>query len=180
MGSIASSLFGGNKTSSGGTSNSSSTSLSENQAYPFLQGALSPQVNNAGASSNAMADLLGLNGGGAQNAGFDNWRNSTGYQFGMDQGTQAITGGAASKGLLNSGATAKALQKFGTGYANQQFGNYFNQMLGLGNMGNQAAGVLTNAGQKSTSQSNSQSQQWSKGQNSSGGLGSFIGSILTK
>jgi hypothetical protein len=179
MSDVFQTVFGGRKSSSGGTTSSSSSSLSENQAYPFLQGALAPQVGNATGASNQMASLLGLNGADAQNAGFDNWRNSTGYQFGLDQGREAITGSAASKGLLNSGATAKALTKFGTGYANQQFGNYFNQVLGLGNQGNQAAGVLTSAGQKSTSQSQSQGQQWSNSKDSPG-IGKFLGSLMGK
>lgn len=171
------SLFGGGKLDGRtGQQSSSSSSLSNNQAYPMLSGALQPQVNNATNSSNQMSSLLGLNGAGAQNSGFDNWRNSTGYQFGMDQGTKAITGSAAAKGLLNSGSTAKALNTYGQGYADQQFGNYFQQLLGLDNMGNNAAGVIENAGQQSTSKSNSSGVDYKNGTSA----GNIVGSLLAK
>lgn len=73
--------------------------------------------------------LLGLGGDteAAQQA-FDNYRDSTGYQFRLDQGLGAITGGAASRGLLNSGATARALQGYGQNLASQEFGNYLGQI----------------------------------------------------
>lgn len=162
-------IFGGNSSQS----SSKNSSLSNNLAYPGLSTALTPQVNNATGSSNQMANMLGLNGAQGQNQGFQNWQNSTGYQFGLDQGTQAITGNAAATGLLNSGATAKALNTYGQNYANTQYGNYFNQLMGLQNSGNQAAGVVAGAGQQSQSQGTSQST----GSQSSGGLGGALGSI---
>lgn len=62
---------------------------------------------------------------------FDNYLNSTGYQFQKQQGVGAITGNAASRGLLNSGSTAKALDKYGQGVGAQGFSNYLDQ---LGNL----------------------------------------------
>lgn len=159
-----SSVFGGSK--------QQSTSTSSNQAYPMLSNALSPQINNGTGASNQMSNLLGLNGNQGQNQAFQNWQNSTGYQFGLNQGTQAITGNAAASGLLNSGATAKALNTYGQNYANTQYGNYFNQLQGLLSGGNQAAGVVAGAGQ--------QSQTQSSGSSNNGGLGGAIGSILSK
>lgn len=171
------SLFGGGKLDGRtGQNSSSSSSVTDNQAYPMLSQALSPQVNNATNSSNMMSNLLGLNGGGGQNAAFDNWRNSTGYQFGMDQGTSAITGSAAAKGLLNSGSTAKALNTYGQNYANTQFGNYFQQLLGLGNQGNNAAGVIENAGQETHQQMKSSGVDYKNGT----AAGDTIGHLLAK
>lgn len=174
-------LFSGFNALTGGGSNSSSgksQSLSNNLAYPALSTALTPQIGNATGASNQMAGMLGLNGSAGQDQAFKNWQDSTGYQFGLNQGTQAITGNAAATGLLNSGATAKALNTYGQNYANTQYGNYFNQLQGLQNSGNQAAGVVSGAGQQSTSSSSNQSQgsQGSQG----GGLGSFIGSLMAK
>lgn len=179
MSDVFSTVFGGRKSSSGGTNSSSSSSLSENQAFPMLQAGLGGQVANATGASGQMANMLGLNGPQAQNTGFDTWKNSTGYKFGMDQGMQAITGGAASKGLLNSGATGKALAKFGQNYADTQYGNYFNQLLGVNNSGNNAANIIGGAGQKSTSQSESEGQQWSNSKENPG-IGKFLGSLMGK
>lgn len=176
-----SSLFGKPAQSSNQSSGSStSSSLSNNLAYPALSQAMMPQVQNATGSSNQMANMLGLNGAQGQNEGFNNWKNSTGYQFGLDQGMGAITGGAASKGLLNSGSTAKALGKFGMDYASTKYGDYMNQLMGLGNQGNSAAGIIGNTGQQSQSQSQSVQQSSGKEMGAKDGIGKMLGSIFTK
>lgn len=135
---------------------SQSTSSSSNQAFPYLQQTLNPTINSGVGAGNALSALLGVGGDpAAQQQAFQNWQNSTGYQFGLQQGQQAITGSNAAKGLLNSGATAKALDQFGTNYANTQYANYLNPLQTLLQSGNQAASILGNAGQVSNSQSRS-------------------------
>lgn len=88
----------------------------------------------------------GLTSAQQQQAAFDKFRADPGYQFSFDQGQQAIDRSAAARGILNSGATAKALDRFGTGLADQQYSNYFarlQSLAGVGqtatNSGNQAA-----------------------------------------
>ena len=102
-------------------------------------------VKNGVNANQAQSDLLSGNNA-AQNTAFNNYRNSTGYNFQMDQGTRAITGSAASKGLLNSGATAKALTSFGQGLADSTFNNYFSQLGTLSNNGLTASGQIGSAG----------------------------------
>jgi hypothetical protein len=73
-----------------------------------------------------------------------------GYQFGLQQGVQGVDRSAASKGSLYSGATLKALDRYGTDYAgtklNQTLQNYGN-VAQLGATGTQtAANNLTNLG----------------------------------
>jgi len=160
-----SSLFGsGSNAAAGGTSQL-------NQAYPYLQGALSGNVSNGSGAGNQIADMLGLNGGPAQNQGFSNWQNSTGYQFGLNQGMQSINGNAATNGLLNSGGTLKALDTYGQNYANTQYGNYTNQLQQLLGAGNQSAGIIGSAGGTSTSTNN---------MFGSGGVPAGIGQLLQK
>lgn len=160
-------IFGnGGILSGGGSSKSSST----NQAYPYLQGALGGTVGQGGKAGTQIADMLGLNGAPQQNQGFQNWQNSTGYKFGLDQGMQSITGNAATQGLLNSGSTLKAMNTYGQNYADSKYGDYMSQLQGLLGSGNQSAGILGSAG--GTTQS-TQSP-------SSGGLGGMIGSLLAK
>ena len=162
MGNILSDFFGGSQ------SQQSSKSNSYNQAYPYLQGALSPTVSNGTGASSQIANMLGLNGNQAQNQGFNNWKNSTGYQFGLNQGVQSIVGNAATQGLLNSGSTAKAVDTYGQNYANTQYQNYLNPLLSLMQGGTSAASVIGNAGNVYNSSSQGTSSQ------SNGGLGSFF------
>lgn len=62
------------------------------------------------------------------NPAFKNYLNSTGYGFQLQQGSDAITGNAASKGLLNSGSTARALTSYGQNLASTTFNNYLGQL----------------------------------------------------
>lgn len=152
-------LFGG----------SSQQSQSSNQAFNPLSTALSSSIGNVGAAGSQIANMLGLNGGPAQNQGFTNWQNSTGYQFGLNQGIQSINGNAATQGLLNSGGNEKALETYGQNYANTQYGNYMGQLQSLLGAGNQSASVLSSAGNQSSGSGSS-----------SPGISAFVGQMLGK
>ncbi len=99
---------------------------------PFMQ-----RGNAAGATYNA---LLGLGGdqAGAE-AAFDTYRGSTGYDFRMGQGVEAINQNNVTNGLLRSGKSLKDLTAFGQGMASDEFGNY------LGYLGNQQQTGLSGA-----------------------------------
>jgi hypothetical protein len=71
--------------------------------------------------------------------GFDAFRNSTGYNFRVNEGQRAITNNAAVRGMLNSGATLKGLTRFGQDIGSQEFGNYLNTLLGQQSLGANAA-----------------------------------------
>lgn len=51
-----------------------------------------------------------------------------GYQFGLAQGNKNLQGSAAARGGLYSGATLKALNRFGNDYATTKFDNAYNRM----------------------------------------------------
>lgn len=161
-------IFGGSKQSS------TQSSVSNNQAFPYLQTALGGGVQQGGNAGSMLGNLLGINGGPAQTQGFQNFRDSTGYQFGKQQGMDSITGNAATQGLLNSGGTLKALNTYGQNYADTQYGNYTGQLQNLVNSGLQGAGVMAGAGQQSMSSGSS------KGSSSTGGMGGAIGTLLAK
>lgn len=63
---------------------------------------------------------------------------SPGYQFRQEEGTKALARSAASKGMTLSGAQTKAVQKFGQDIGSEEYGNYFNQLMGLAGLGGQA------------------------------------------
>lgn len=134
---------------------SQTASSSNNQAYPFLQGALGNQVSQGTQGTNALYSLLGLNGADAQNSGFDTFRNNSGYDFMRDQGVEGITTSNAAKGLLNSGSTLKAITGYSSNLANNFLNTYLTSLTGASNSGLQAAQVLAGAGQTSQSKGNS-------------------------
>lgn len=103
--------------------------LSTNSANQAAQGAVQPAQAAQGTVQNSEAQLLGQAPvTDATQNGFNNYLNSTGYQFQQQQGTAALTGSAAARGLLNSGATAKALTSYGQGLAGSSFNNYLGQL----------------------------------------------------
>lgn len=69
-----------------------------------------------------------------------------GYQFQLSQGTQAIDRSAASQGLLNSGATGKALAQYGQGLAQNYSQQYTSGLQDLANRGEGAAQSVAQAG----------------------------------
>lgn len=56
-----------------------------------------------------------------------NYATDPGYQFRMQQGQSAINSGAAAGGMQLSGATQKALQRYGQNFASNEFGNTFDR-----------------------------------------------------
>lgn len=113
--------------------NAESAPIAQQGAYAAKQGGVGDTV----------TSLLTGQGG---NAALNNYLNSSGYKFQLDQGTRAIGGSASARGLLGSGSTAKALAGYGQGLAGNYFGNYINQLQGAGNTyGNTATSFGNNA-----------------------------------
>ncbi len=126
-------------------------STSENVAYPWLKDQFGGMVGTGGDANSMIAALLGMGGDSdAANGAFQNYLNSTGYDFQLDQGSRAITGNNAARGLLKSGATAKALTQYGQNLGKQYFDNYLGQLGGVANRGLQAGNLIGSAGQRST------------------------------
>lgn len=173
-----------------GTNESTGSSQSYNRAYDPTIGAIGKQATTGSNASDFLSALLGVSGGDQQNAAFHNYQASTGYQAGLNQGIDGIVGSNAAKGLLNSGATGKAINLFGQNYANSKFQDYANNLQSLIGNGNSVAGILGNMGNisnsnshsfgatnsGSTSQSNGISLEDSKGE--SKGWGDMAGQVM--
>lgn len=100
----------------------------------------------AGAGAVGMySNALGLNGAKGNAAATGAFQAGPGYQFAMDQGTQAALRGASAAGMLNSGNTLTALTGYGQGLANQEYGNWLDRLNGLSNTGLSAANGQANA-----------------------------------
>lgn len=161
MGSIIGGVIGGIGSLIGGSSAKSADNTAAQQSlagYNYLTGNATNQAAQttgtaaatAGAGTqSAESQLLGTapitN---ATNNGFTNYLNSTGYNFQRDQGTQALTGSAAARGILNSGSTAKELTKYGQNLASTTFNNYLGNLSGLNTQQQNTANTgLTATGQ---------------------------------
>lgn len=131
----------------------SSKSSSSNRAYDFLNSTYGGQATAGVGASNALGNLLGLNGDAAQGNGFQNYLNSAGYKFNLSEGQNAITSSNAAAGLLNSGSALKGLAKYGQGLASNYLQQYMAQLSGLSGQGLQAGSLIGNAGQQSMSKS---------------------------
>lgn len=117
--------------------------------FNYLRGkqGVQPYVDTGkGANSNVDALLNGGPNSPAAKAAYANYLNSTGYNFQLKQGTNAITGSAAARGILNSGSTGKALTKYGQDLASTTFNNYLSQEGTLADRGLVAAKAIGEAG----------------------------------
>lgn len=63
------------------------------------------------------------------------FESSPGYQFALKQGLQGVRRGMAAGGLRGSGAEERALQRYGTGLASQEYGAWQDRLKGLAGMG---------------------------------------------
>jgi len=128
---------------------------------------------------------------------FSNYRNSTGYNFRVNEGARALNAGFAGKGTLRSGAAMKAFGEFGQNIASGEFNNYLNSLFSVSNQGlsaaNAQAGVgsnLVNAvtnnnnnaagalGANALAAGNANAQMWGAVGNAFGNIGSGIANGL--
>jgi hypothetical protein len=108
----------------------------------------SPYVDAGGNALQRLLQGLGLGGEGGSGRFADSYRALPGYEAGLSAGTSAIDRSAASRGMSNSGATLKALSRFGSDYEDQRSGNYMNRLASLVNTGQSATGSrVSTAGQ---------------------------------
>lgn len=148
------------------------TEQQRNDLAPYRAAGLAPLQ--------AQGDLLGLNGQPAADAAMGRYQQSPGYQFQMDQGLRAVDSAAAAKGMVRSGATLKAEQTFGQGLANSDFGTYYNRLMGLSTLGeNAAAGGASTANTSALLAQNAGNTQGSIFGNAAGGVNNVVNSLFS-
>jgi hypothetical protein len=92
-------------------------------------------------ANTALQSSLGLNG---QKADPSNFLNMPGYQFAVQQGTQAIQRQAAAMGNAYTPNTAEAVGQYVTGTAAQDYNTYINQLMGAAGLGSTANTGIAN------------------------------------
>lgn len=80
---------------------------------------------------------LGLGAPGSQQAFTDAYRNSPGYQAGLDTGLHGVNANSNVNGMLRSGANEKALYRFGSNYEDNRVGDYLTKLMGASQFGMQ-------------------------------------------
>ena len=122
------------------TERSSAASVAEQRRqYDIAREDYAPWRAAGGPAVTRLSQLLGLSAGpdsGALNRKFsvadfmDDPITRLSYQSGLDLGTQAIDRMAGARGSRNSGATLKALSRFGTDYTGAKAGESYNRFYG--------------------------------------------------
>ena len=69
-----------------------------------------------------------------------NWHTSPGYDWRLNEGRRAIDTSAAARGSVFSGATLKALDRYGQGVASDEYGNVFNRLGKIAGFGTDTIG----------------------------------------
>ncbi|HXJ72895.1 MAG TPA: hypothetical protein VNM37_08575 [Candidatus Dormibacteraeota bacterium] len=140
---------------------------------------LAPFRDAATAPLQAQQDLLGLNGQPAADAAMANYQTSPGYQWQMSEGLRGVDAGAAARGMLRSGATIKGEEQFAQGLANSDFGTYYNRLMGLSTLGeNAAAGGASTANTAGAAAQSAGNTQASIYGNTFGGFGNSVNTLL--
>jgi hypothetical protein len=116
---------------------------SGNHAWDEIKGAYEPALKYTTNAGDTAWNLLKGGPGGFADSG--------GFKFLLDQGTNQINSNFYSRGLGQSGAAMKGLEKYREGLASTYLTQYMDQLMGLGKLGLGAGSVMAQAG------------QWSKG-----------------
>lgn len=104
-----------------------------------------PYVGRGNAAGDAINSFLGLNGTTAQDKAFDAYKDSAGYKFTLEGGSDAIASNKAASGMLKSGSALKALNTYGQNTANTYTQNYLNNLSGQQTAGLSAASGNANS-----------------------------------
>lgn len=83
---------------------------------------------------------------------WDTFRNSTNYQFRLDQGLEAVNTKYAAMGALESGAAMKAIDDYAQNFASNELANYMDQLYRQEALGASAASSLAGVGTNLVSQ----------------------------
>jgi hypothetical protein len=113
--------------------------------YDTSQANFKPYMDAGAGATYSMSKLLGTGPGGQQGTpDYSGFYNSPDYAFAKQQGELGIEQGANARGMNLSGNTLRDLSSFNSGLATQQYGNYYNKLMGLSQLGQaSAAGSAT-------------------------------------
>jgi hypothetical protein len=120
---------------------------------------------------------IGPNGTTTNVPDYSQFYNSPDYLFAQSQGNLAVNRQLAATGQVQSGGAQKAISDYNQGLASQQFGNYFQRLLSLSQLGNNAAIGVNQTGSQmaSTIGQTTQAQGQAQASGIVGGTNALIG-----
>lgn len=173
---VAATVHSGNRAAAAVESSATTSDATSRYIYEDvkMRNAYREELGNA-----ALGDIEQLYSGDNEDA-INKFYNSPDYKLAFNEGQRAIEGGAAARGGLLSGDTAKAVTGFGQNLATSTFGNYKNSLNNIAGMGQQANQAITNAGQSYAAQFGaSQAQVGAANAAAAQNTGNVIGGVLT-
>jgi hypothetical protein len=148
-------IYEGDKASSTAQNVAAQDNALQSQIYQSNKALEQPYVTSGNTAETALNGFLGLGGDpAATQKAFQDYLNSTGYQFARDQGLDAVAGSKAANGLLGSGSLVTALDAYGTGLAQQYGQQYVGNLLDETRIGAGSANALAQTGQQYANASN--------------------------
>lgn len=115
----------------------------QKKTFDTSQANFKPYLDIGKGATYTLGQLTGTGGNGQQD--YSSFFKDPSYTFAQQQGELGIERGANARGLNLSGGTLKDLSTFNSGLASQQYGNYFNRLMGLSQLGQaSAAGSASN------------------------------------
>jgi hypothetical protein len=138
VGAYAASNNAANKAAGAQKRGAAAASAAIQQNYDRTKSDLQPYITLGG---NAAGTLNALNSG-----DMSAFHADPGYQFAFDQGLQGLDRSAAARGSLYSGGHSADLIRYGQGMADQQYGQFYDRLMGLAGMGQNASSNLGSVG----------------------------------
>lgn len=118
----------------------------QHDEFAQIKKLLAPYTTAGTGALGAQQDLLGLNGGEAQQAAIDALSNSPQFAAMTKQGEDAILSAASATGGLRGGNVQATLAQFRPQILSQLINEQFNKLGGLTSLGENAAAMTGNAG----------------------------------
>lgn len=156
--SLASGIIGSNaaKSAAETQANAENNALGfQREVYERNQANFQPYLNIGKGATYSLGQLYGIGQDGTRQPGgadYSQFTNSPDYGFAQQQGELGLTRAENARGLNLSGGALKDIAQFNQGLASQQFGNYFNRLMSLSQLGGSAAASAANSGNASANQ----------------------------
>lgn len=123
----------------------------ERRQFDLTRADYAPYRDTGAKALGSLASMYGVNPDGSRIDMSDAVRATPGYQFRLNEGTKAIERSAAARGLLGSGATLKALTRYGQDYASDEYNMFTNKLATLAGVGQTATAGTAAAGEAAVS-----------------------------
>jgi hypothetical protein len=183
--SLASGIIGANAASNAADKQAEAAANAlalQKQMFDQTQANFSPYLNIGKGATTSLGALYGIDANGNQsnaNVDYSQFYNSPDYGFAQQQGNLALDRANNAKGLSLSGGALKDAMQFNQGLATQQFGNYFNRLLSLSQLGGNAASAAAGSAQNFSNQMSNSVQGQGQAQASGiiGGANALTGGI---